>query len=444
MWDLKIDTRRLVEGFSTSVPWDRPNVLWNKADDWWNDNYVTDSNTAAFLSATGIIDPNKQNYINNLVIALKNQGIWNKAKAIYPFVSEQRNLLNNTDTFLGWSLEGGVLTSGFTDPLGGNTAYKYVHNSSQGLWANQTFTEASTTYTQSIWVKSVSGANVNFILSSGNGPTGQVNLTATGTWQRVTNTSFFDAGGSLYLRNVLDAAGIYVWHPQVELGNLTDYQVTINAQEQFAAAYKYNLKDPQDTDAAFRLKIFGSWTFTPTGAKPNGTNAYMDTNFLPSTSYLNNNTHISVYSRTNASGPSACVIGTATNSNATPLITIYARDSIAGYIMDAYNYTNNRITTSSTLSSAAFFINSRTSSTVFKSFRNGTQLGTTNSSTNSNNITTCDKAMYIGALNYNGSAAQFSNYEQAFSSIGDGLTDAEAATLYTIVQQFQTALNRQV
>lgn len=169
MWDLKLDTRRLVEGFSTSVLWERPNVLWNKADDWWNDNYVTDPSTAAFLSATGIIDPNKQNYVNNLVIALKNQGLWNKMKAIYPFVSEQRNLLNNTDTFSGWALEGGTLTGGFTDPQGGTTAYKYTNPGTQGLWAIQLFTLASTTYTQSIWVKSVSGTNTTFDLSSGNG-----------------------------------------------------------------------------------------------------------------------------------------------------------------------------------------------------------------------------------------------------------------------------------
>jgi hypothetical protein len=133
MWDLKIDTRRLVEGFSTSVLWERPNILWNKADDWWNDNYVTDPSTAAFLSATGIIDPNKQNYVNNLVIALKNQGLWNKMKAVYPFVSEQRNLLNNTDTFSGWLLEGGTLTGGFTDPQGGTTAYKYTNPGTQPI-----------------------------------------------------------------------------------------------------------------------------------------------------------------------------------------------------------------------------------------------------------------------------------------------------------------------
>ena len=438
MWDLKIDTRRLVEGFSTSVPWDRPNVLWNKADDWWNDNYVTDSNTAAFLSATGIIDPNKQNYINNLVIALKNQGLWNKAKAIYPFVSEQRNLLNNTDTFSGWSPEGGTLTGGFTDPLGGNTAYKFINNSSNGLWANQGFTETSTTYTQSIWVKSVSGANVNFILSSGNGPTGQVNLTATGTWQRVSNTNTFDVGGSFYIRNVLDAAGIYVWHPQVELGNVTDYQVTINAQEQFAAAYKYNLKDPQDTDAAFRLKIFGTWTFTPTGAKPNGTNAYMDTLFNPSGNpdVGNNYMSISAYTNSNLSGTNSNIIAAYDSSRETGIAPKWSGDTLYTVINDNV-FTNIGFVNNS---SPGFYIANKNNTGNITGFKNATKvINGANLSDGKTNL-----KLYIGARNLGSTADRFSTYNIEFVHIGMGLTDTEALALYTIVQQFQTSMGRQI
>jgi hypothetical protein len=206
-----------------------------------------------------------------------------------------------------------------------------------------------------------------------------------------------------------------------------------------AAACAQNLKS-----SSFTSTFTSGWTFASNGVTPNGTSAYMDTNFLPSISFTNNNTHISIYSRTDASSASACLIGTSKNANAIPLITIYARDSIAGYTMDAYSYVNNRITTSSILSSAAFFINSRTSSTVFKSFRNGTQLGATNTATNSNNITTCDKPIFIGALNLNGAPGQFSNYQTAFASIGDGLNDTEASNFYTAVQAFQTTLSRNV
>ena len=436
MWDLKLDTRRLVEGFSTSVLWERPNVLWNKADDWWNDNYVTDPSTAAFLSATGIIDPNKQNYVNNLVIALKNQGLWNKMKAIYPFVSEQRNLLNNTDTFSGWVLESGNLTGGFTDPQGGTTAYKYTNPGTQGLWANQTFTLASTTYTQSIWVKSVSGTNTTFDLSSGNGSTGKITVTATSTWQRVSNTTFLDAGGSMYIVNISNPAGIYVWHPQVELGNLTDYQVTINAQEQFAAAFKYNLKDPQDTDAAFRLKIFGTWTFSPTGAKPNGTNAYMDTNFNPNTSLTSIlSAHIAIYSRTQSRGgcDASVLQGGAELTIAADLnlIGIYGLSNIGSQY--AGNLSSN--------TSVGFFLANRQSATNNKIIQGTTTLATQTASSASIKP---NANVWVGGQNSNGSLQYATSRQQAFVSIGDGLTDAEALALQTIIQQFQVNWNRAV
>lgn len=45
-----------------------------------------DADAQAFLTATGITDLTISNAINNLVIDLKNDGIWSKMKAIYPFV----------------------------------------------------------------------------------------------------------------------------------------------------------------------------------------------------------------------------------------------------------------------------------------------------------------------------------------------------------------------
>jgi hypothetical protein len=51
---------------------------------------------------------------------------------------------------------------------------------------------------------------------------------------------------------------------------------------------------------------------------------------------------------------------------------------------------------------------------------------------------------YIGARNNVLVASGFDNKETAFYSIGDGLTDTEAANFYTAVQTFQTTLGRQV
>ena len=57
-------------------------------------------------------------------------------------------------------------------------------------------------------------------------------------------------------------------------------------------------------------------------------------------------------------------------------------------------------------------------------------------------------SIILGALNNNGIGTPiptaYSPREQAFASIGDGLTDAEATAFYNAVQAFQTSLGRQV
>jgi hypothetical protein len=451
MWDLKIDTRRLADGFSTSVPWDRPNVLWNKADDWWNDNYVTDSNTAAFLSATGIIDPNKQNYINNLVIALKNQGIWNKAKAIYPFVSEQRNLLNNTEDFTTWlSAGGGPLTPNYgVAPNNTLTASRFQGTSSgRACRFISSNVDVGTTYTFSIHVKSLSGTQKVRMGADNTCGTPQFAQTFTigTTWTRVSATfTSTQTNWNIFFDNIesgLACTGTYldmdilVWGVQLELGSTaTDYQVTINAQEQFAAAYKYNLKDPQDTDAAFRLKIFGTWTFTPTGAKPNGTNAYMDTCLNASTHLTTSSGHLSYYSRTNAILTGWLMGAETTAADRTQFI---ARTDGAGAYYGRYG--SNTIATINGTTSLGLSIFNRPSSSDVRLYQSSGLINTTTySASGLPNLT-----IYLAGNNSGGTANAFCVAQCACASIGSGLSDSEALALQTIIQQFQVNWNRAV
>jgi hypothetical protein len=53
-------------------------------------------------------------------------------------------------------------------------------------------------------------------------------------------------------------------------------------------------------------------------------------------------------------------------------------------------------------------------------------------------------SLFIGSNNVNGSPSTYDNKEIAFGSLGDGLTDTEAANFYTAVQTFQTTLSRNV
>jgi len=203
-----------------------------------------------------------------------------------------------------------------------------------------------------------------------------------------------------------------------------------------AALHKWNLKDPRDLDAAFRLVFSGGWTHSSTGATPNGLNGYADTFLTSSTSLLLNSSHISYYSRTQSNGTEV-EIGSSTGPNPgdagsllemrTSGITYYRINSQGSYI------------TYSDADSRAFYIANRTASNVVNGWRNSTKVAT--SSVLSSGLS--NRTFWLGGFNSTG-AAYYSTKECAFSTIGDGLSDTEAANLYLCVQNFNTTLNRQI
>lgn len=65
---------------------------------------------------------------------------------------------------------------------------------------------------------------------------------------------------------------------------------------------KYNFINPDDTDAAHRGSFFGGWTFGPTGATPNATNAYMNTHWDSLSKAAGNRLAFGLYRRTLATG----------------------------------------------------------------------------------------------------------------------------------------------
>ena len=223
-----------------------------------------------------------------------------------------------------------------------------------------------------------------------------------------------------------------------------------------ATSHKFNLKDPRDLDAAFRLTFSGGWTHSSTGALPNGSNAYANTFLSPLTSLSLFNSHLSYYSRT-----SALPLGYQAFMGA------YSRSSETGYtgngnLSIAINpvtgnffcpqHSENSLThiayKSNTTDTLGFHLNTRTSSATnsLKFFKNGTLLG--QSSANSGGEYLNDQSIYLASYHTKyGVVDQPQNYtdrECSFSSIGDGLTDAEALNLYNAVNTFNTTLNRQV
>ena len=200
-----------------------------------------------------------------------------------------------------------------------------------------------------------------------------------------------------------------------------------------ASSHKFNLKDPRDLDVAFRLAFATGWTHSANGMTPNGA-TYADTFLTPSTSLSLNSTHLSYYSRTNVGGALQIEMGSlVAGSNQLYLI---------------FNYNTQRfvaINSSGALvpllaNTTGMLIENRRNATEQQSYKSGSLVNTLAIGSGSLNST----KIWLGGNNNAGVLFGASTKQCAFASIGDGLTDTEAANFYTAVQAYQTTLSRNI
>jgi hypothetical protein len=208
-----------------------------------------------------------------------------------------------------------------------------------------------------------------------------------------------------------------------------------------SSTHKWNLKDPRDLDAAFRLVFTGGWTHSSNGALPNGTNGYADTFLVPNTSLTSSSTHLSYYSRTNVTNNTGLEFGAWQTSYAYGIeFAIYRNVGNKTYAI-INSGGGATILATATTPTTGFYIINRAANNNAKIFKNNTTIAT---NTNSYTTTRTTSKLYLAASNDFGTAAAFANKQCAFASIGDGLTDTEAANFYTAVQAYQTTLSRNV
>ena len=125
-------------------------------------------------------------------------------------------------------------------------------------------------------------------------------------------------------------------------------------------------------------------------------------------------------------------------------IQILCRRANGNAIADNYSDTNGRVN-AAVADSLGFYVSSRTAIDSVKLWRNASQVGTTNTSTEStSNITGLNRNMYLWAANDSGGITNYSSRELAWMHIGAGLSDAEVSTLNSIVTTYQTTLSRNV
>lgn len=208
-----------------------------------------------------------------------------------------------------------------------------------------------------------------------------------------------------------------------------------------ATAQKFNLKNPADTNAAYRLLWSGGWVHSSNGAQTNANNSYAFTYLIPNTNLTLRNTHISIYIRNNTAAGNLADMGCGNATTANPSMFLASKYGSTNALSDAYNNTSNRISVTNN-DSRGFYISSRTSINSHKLYKNGSSIGT--DTNNEANALMPNVALTFGGYNFGGSVVQITDKQFAFVSIGDGLTDTEAANFYTAVQNFQTTLGRQV
>jgi hypothetical protein len=205
-----------------------------------------------------------------------------------------------------------------------------------------------------------------------------------------------------------------------------------------ATTHKWNLKNPLDTDAAFRLVFNGGWTHSSTGALPNGTNGYANTFFNLSTGFTSaNKGSAGGYWRTalpNAGyffGVNTPVAGASSRFWIRPVSGF--KDHYAG---GTTLLRDNTVTNYSGFSAMC----RRSTTDMFAIKEDGTYI------TLATSVTTAfsNSTLPFAAVNASEVIGTFSNAEIALGYISDDITQAEMTNLRTAIITFQTTLGRQV
>lgn len=206
-----------------------------------------------------------------------------------------------------------------------------------------------------------------------------------------------------------------------------------------ASSHKWNLKDPRDVDAAFRLSFSGGWTHSATGILGNGTNSFADTFFSSNVNASNSDAHISIYIRTNNTANQYDWGGSLQSPDSYTYLlqftsSIFVRDYRWCDAVSRIGRVNNPTRTD------GMFTLTANSSSQTKGYRNSTTEVTTNATAANSNT----QNIVIGAQRLNNNISGYSSREYAFFTAGSKLTDTDATNLYTIVDLYQKRLSRAV
>lgn len=197
-----------------------------------------------------------------------------------------------------------------------------------------------------------------------------------------------------------------------------------------AASHAVNLKSP----GTFNITWSGTVTHNSNGVTGDGSTGYGNTGINTATSLSATSCHFCVYQRSITN--SNTLLGNDTGGSDYNELVIrlsgVARSAIGSNVATTYSNTFSPI--------IGNFIVSRTSSTRTVFLRNGSVRGVSSAASTSHPSSN----MFLLAFNANGTPTSYAASNVAFTSIGSGLTDADAISLSSLVQHVQSMLGRAV
>lgn len=199
-----------------------------------------------------------------------------------------------------------------------------------------------------------------------------------------------------------------------------------------ASACKWNLINPQDTNAAFRATFASGLTYSSTGITGNGTSGYINSNFNPTGNVSQNSFAIGFYCRTSTVTLTRTCIG-GQSSTFRSSITPLNSSTVGSALINSgagVNFSNTN--------GQGFFQTTRLNNTQIIAGKNTTFTTLSQTSTGLTNVN-----MFAFALNF----TTISNYfdgEGTFFYLASGLTQTEMTNFRTRVQTLMTYFGIQV
>jgi len=204
-----------------------------------------------------------------------------------------------------------------------------------------------------------------------------------------------------------------------------------------AAQHKWNAKNPLDTNAAFRLTFNGTGTYSNLGFQTNGSNSYANSYFAPSANQnVNSNGITAVVGTNNTVNNDNATLGSY-NSESQMTVFTSKGNNTTFYRQSLINNRGSAIIQTGVNEARGIWTAMRTGATSGKMFRNNSLIGTGVGGGSLPNLN-----IYIGALNYVGSLNGVSHQRIQIVAFHQGLSDAEVATLHSIIDTSETIAGR--